>query len=146
MTWSALTLHHPGVGGQGHLALEANGHCKVPGRVREPAGHPSNDLAAPYWREVAARADAGCAHLQIDDASFAHRCDDRRRARFREWGEDPDDIQAGITDTGGAGRFLPVSGSGPFEDGAQATVPGSSHLETFRIQAGVHPSGAIPSM
>ena len=125
-------LQSPGRAGQGHLALEANGFCEVPGRERDPAGHPSNDLVAAYRREIAARADAGCVHLQIDDASFAHLCDDRRRARFRERGEDPDDIQAGIPDTGGVGRLLPVSGSGPFEDGPEATVPGSSHLPARR--------------
>ena len=48
-----------------------------------------HDLGLAYRKAIKAFGDAGCRYLQLDDTSYAHLCDNERRAMLQARGEDP---------------------------------------------------------
>ncbi|MDP7241345.1 MAG: 5-methyltetrahydropteroyltriglutamate--homocysteine S-methyltransferase [Rhodospirillales bacterium] len=50
------------------------------------------DVAQVYCEELAMLSEAGCTYVQIDDTNFSHACDAKFQDRYRNLGEDPDEI------------------------------------------------------
>jgi 5-methyltetrahydropteroyltriglutamate--homocysteine methyltransferase len=56
------------------------------------------DIVAAYRAEIAALADAGCRHVQLDEVMLTFLCDPRHREVSRKRGEDPDALAAKFVD------------------------------------------------
>jgi 5-methyltetrahydropteroyltriglutamate--homocysteine methyltransferase len=74
------------------------GREAVPESIYPSMGDFYRDLGTTYRKVVRAFADAGCRYLQLDEVNLAYLCDTSLRDQVRARGDDPDMINAAMSD------------------------------------------------